>query len=275
MSLFAAGEIDILVCTTIVESGLDIPKANTLIIDDTHELGLAQIYQLRGRVGRREEQAFAFLFYPVETALTISAKERLEAIVELDELGAGYSLAQRDLQIRGAGDLLGVAQHGNTLKISHQKYYDLLSEEIEKIQGSYTPQVEVKILFPAIIPAFYIPQDTQRVTLYRRLIKIKDPKEVVELRDETEDRFGKLPNSLKFLFDLAFVRSFAKEYGIIKILCSRDETIVYGELEGKWRKLTYTEKWSQRPNGVISIGGYEGITSLCEIIKNNREQFCK
>lgn len=269
MSLFSSGEIDILVCTTIVESGLDIPNANTLIIDDTHELGLAQIYQLRGRVGRREEQAFAFLFYPVETALSTNAKERLEAIAELDELGAGYSLAQRDLQIRGAGDLLGVAQHGNAIKISHQKYYDLLSDEIEKIQGIYTSQVEVKILFPATIPTFYLPQEAQRVTLYRRLIKIKDPNEVVELKKETEDRFGNLPNSLKFLFDLAFVRCFAKEYGITKILCSREETIIYGEPEGKWEKLRYTGKWSKRLNGVISIGGYVGITSLCEIIKSD------
>jgi transcription-repair coupling factor (superfamily II helicase) len=114
-----------------------------------------------------------------------------------------------------------------------------------------------------------LPQEAQRVTLYRRLIKIKDPNEVVELKKETEDRFGNLPNSLKFLFDLAFVRCFAKEYGITKILCSREETIIYGEPEGKWEKLRYTGKWSKRLNGVISIGGYVGITSLCEIIKSD------
>ena len=134
MSEFSAGRIDILVCTTIVESGLDIPAANTLIVDDAHELGLAQMYQLRGRVGRREEQAYAFLFYPNDVHISVESSERLEAIAELDELGAGYQLAQRDLQIRGGGDLIGVSQHGNSSRIGYQKYCDLLAEEISKIR---------------------------------------------------------------------------------------------------------------------------------------------
>lgn len=177
MSEFAAGKIDILVCTTIVESGLDIPAANTLIVDDAHELGLAQMYQLRGRVGRREEQAYAFLFYPSNVHISVESSERLEAIAELDELGAGYQLAQRDLQIRGGGDLIGISQHGNSSKIGYQKYCDLLAEEISKIKGTYRPQMELEIGFPVSIPGDYLPQEIcasrstegcSRPTLWRR-----------------------------------------------------------------------------------------------------------
>lgn len=267
MLAFSAGEIDILVCTTIIESGLDIPKANTLIIDDSHELGLAQIYQLRGRVGRREEQAYAFLFYPEETVLSADARERLEAIAELDELGAGYQLAQRDLQIRGAGDLIGIAQHGNAIKIGYQKYCDLLTVEIAKIKGTDFSPVDVQILFPAIIPFYYLPQENQRVTLYRRLLKPMSPNEVIELQNETEDRFGKMPASLKFLFNLAYVRCSAKDFGIIKIMCTQDETVIYGDCEGKWRTLNLTKKWFRRLDGILTVGGFAGIASLSEIIR--------
>ena len=199
MSEFAAGKIDILVCTTIVESGLDIPAANTLIVDDAHELGLAQMYQLRGRVGRREEQAYAFLFYPNNVHISVESSERLEAIAELDELGAGYQLAQRDLQIRGGGDLIGISQHGNSSKIGYQKYCDLLAEEISKIKGTYRPQMELEIGFPVSIPGDYLPQENLRVTLYRRLLKTDSLEEVRELREETEDRFGRIPNGWIFI----------------------------------------------------------------------------
>ncbi len=138
MMRFSLGEIDILICTTIVESGLDIPSANTLIVDDAQELGLAQMYQLRGRVWRREEQAYAFLFYPPDVHLSVEASERLEAIAELDELGAGYRLAQRDLQIRGGGDLIGIAQHGSSTRVGYQKYCDMLAKRDRKDKGRET-----------------------------------------------------------------------------------------------------------------------------------------
>jgi transcription-repair coupling factor (superfamily II helicase) len=185
MMKFSLGEIDILVCTTIVESGLDIPMANTLIVDDAHELGLAQMYQLRGRVGRREEQAYAFLFYPNDVRLSVEASERLEAIAELDELGAGYSLAQRDLQIRGGGDLIGIAQHGNSTRVGYQKYCDLLADEIARIKGTKRKEAEVEIGFPAAIPGNYIPQENLRVTLYRRMLKTDTPEEALALKYET------------------------------------------------------------------------------------------
>ncbi|MCE5201554.1 MAG: DEAD/DEAH box helicase [Synergistaceae bacterium] len=267
MMRFALGEIDILVCTTIVESGLDIPMANTLIVDDAHELGLAQMYQLRGRVGRREEQAYAFLFYPDDVRLSVQASERLEAISQLDELGAGYQLAQRDLQIRGGGDLIGIAQHGNSSRVGYQKYCDLLAEEISKIKGLSRAHVDVEVGFPATIPGDYLPQENLRVTLYRRLLKVEDISEAIALREETRDRFGKIPPSLVFLFDLTCVRTAAPDLQIVKIICSRDETVIRGIPDGGWGRLKLPPQWMRRLDGYVGPGGFAGMKNLSEIIQ--------
>ncbi len=267
MMKFSLGEIDILICTTIVESGLDIPMANTLIVDDAHELGLAQMYQLRGRVGRREEQAYAFLFYPPDVHLSVEASERLEAIAELDELGAGYSLAQRDLQIRGGGDLIGIAQHGNSIRVGYQKYCDLLADEIASIKGMKKKQAEVEIGFPAAIPANYLPQENLRVTLYRRMLKAESPDEAKELREETIDRYGKMPPPLEFLMDLTYVRTLASALDISKIICSSDETVIQGDPEGAWAGLDLKLPWIRKLDGFVGPGGYSGIGVLAAGIK--------
>ncbi len=264
---FASGEIDILVCTTIVESGLDIPMANTLVVDDAHELGLAQMYQLRGRVGRREDQAYAFLFYPQDVHLSVDASERLEAIAELDELGAGYQLAQRDLQIRGGGDMIGIAQHGNSGKVGYQKYCDMLADEIAKIKGLKKSYAEVQVMFPATIPGDYLPQENLRVTLYRRLLKSDSVFETQSLREETHDRFGPIPTSLKFLFDLSVVRTAASDFGITKVICTRDDTIIYCEPDSEWRKLLPIPGWVSKDNGMIGPGYFAGISSLSSRIE--------
>ena len=267
MSEFAAGKIDILVCTTIVESGLDIPAANTLIVDDAHELGLAQMYQLRGRVGRREEQAYAFLFYPSNVHISVESSERLEAIAELDELGAGYQLAQRDLQIRGGGDLIGISQHGNSSKIGYQKYCDLLAEEISKIKGTYRPQMELEIGFPVSIPGDYLPQENLLVTLYRRLLKTDSLEEVRELREETEDRFGRIPNELDFLFNVAAIKGASCDLGLTKMICSRYKLVLLGNPDGAWERLKLPPKWRRRLDGFIGPGGFAGIKDIARIIQ--------
>ena len=267
MSEFAAGKIDILVCTTIVESGLDIPAANTLIVDDAHELGLAQMYQLRGRVGRREEQAYAFLFYPSNVHISVESSERLEAIAQLAELGAGYQLAQRDLQIRGGGDLIGISQHGNSSKIGYQKYCDLLAEEISKIKGTYRPQMEMEIGFPVSIPGDYLPQENLRVTLYRRLLKTDSLEEVRELREETEDRFGRIPNELDFLFNVAAIKGASCDLGLTKMICSRYELVLQGNPDGAWERLKLPPKWRRRLDGFIGPGGFAGIKDIARIIQ--------
>jgi len=267
MMRFSLGEIDILICTTIVESGLDIPMANTLIVDDAQELGLAQMYQLRGRVGRREEQAYAFLFYPPDVHLSVEASERLEAIAELDELGAGYQLAHRDLQIRGGGDLIGIAQHGNSTRVGYQKYCDMLAEEIANIKGEKRKQAEVEIAFPAAIPGWYLPQENLRVTLYRRMLKTDSPAEAIRLKEETIDRYGKLPPSLEFLMDLTCVRSAAHELQITKIICSSQETVIQGDPDGGWTEFQLKLPWMRKLDGFVGPGGYKGITILAEMIK--------
>ena len=266
MSEFAAGVTDILVCTTIVESGLDIPAANTLIVDDAQELGLAQMYQLRGRVGRREDQAYAFLFYPNDVHISVESSERLEAIAELDELGAGYQLAQRDLQIRGGGDLVGISQHGNSTKIGYQRYCDLLAEEIAKIKGTYRPQIELEVGFPVSIPASYLPQENLRVTLYRRMLKAESDGEVRALREETADRFGKLPPEVEFLFDAAAVRNAAYRYGITKVLAGRYELIVFCTPDENWEKLALPQRWRKRADGLIGPGGFAGMREMAQML---------
>lgn len=267
MMSFSLGELDILICTTIVESGLDIPMANTLIVDDAHELGLAQMYQLRGRVGRREEQAYAFLFYPPEARLTREASERLEAIAEMDELGAGYQLAQRDLQIRGGGDLIGISQHGNSTRVGYQKYCDMLADEISKIKGEKKKQAVVEVAFPAAIPGNYLPQENLRVTLYRRMLKTDRPSEAISLKEETIDRYGKLPPALEFLMDLTCVRTAAPDLQITKIICSSQETVIQGDLDGGWRFLNLKLPWMRKLDGFVGPGGYRGISILADMIK--------
>ena len=274
MSGFASGKIDILLCTTIVESGLDIPSANTLIVDDAQDLGLAQMYQLRGRVGRREDQAYAFLFYPPDAHISVESSERLEAIAELDELGAGYKLAQRDLQIRGGGDLIGVSQHGNSSRIGYQKYCDLLAEEISKIKGRFRPQMAMEIGFPVSIPSDYLPQENLRVTLYRRLLKTETAQDVLDLRAETEDRFGKIPNELDFLFGAAYIKGASFELGIGKMICGQYEIVLEAAPDAAWEKLSLPPKWRKRANGLIGPGGFSGVKELAQLIREQIESIC-
>lgn len=264
---FSAEKTDILVSTTIIESGIDIQSANTLIVDDAHELGLAQMYQLRGRVGRSEEQAYAFLMYPADANLTNESIERLDAIAELDELGSGYKLAQRDLQIRGGGELIGLAQHGNINRVGYPKYCELLSQEIARIKGKVRREPDVIVSFPAIIPPEYIPQENVRVIVYRRLSRIIYPEEAIELENELIDRFGKLPKNMRFMLNLAFLKSISDDLSITKIQISRDETVIIGSDDGKWSEIPVRGLWFRRSNGYIGKGGIDSFSDFAEAVK--------
>ncbi|MCF7935589.1 MAG: DEAD/DEAH box helicase, partial [Synergistales bacterium] len=170
MREFADGAIDVLVSTTIIESGLDMPRANTLIVDNAHHMGLAQLHQLRGRVGRRSEQAFALLLYPEAGSLSPDAAERLDAIAELYGFGSGYDIARRDLEIRGGGDLVGVSQHGHGERVGFALYCKMLEEELKELnQDDSHKRCEMEITLRSGIPAWYIPQENVRIALYRRL----------------------------------------------------------------------------------------------------------
>ncbi len=271
MCQFTDGEIDILLCTTIVESGLDIPSANTLIVDDSHELGIAQLYQLRGRVGRREEQAYAFFFYPENVKLSREAEERLDAIAELDELGAGYRLAQTDLQLRGGGDLIGTAQHGHGGKVGYHKYCDLLSEEIAKLKGEEKHYADVQIAFPLSIPAQYISEENLRVALYRRLLKLASLDEEIDLRNEIKDRFGTLPASADMLLKLNAVRAELALRGITKIEIDNEKCILYGNTVKIKSELRLPAGWFPKADGsVYGHGGYRGINELYSAINETK-----
>ena len=256
MDQFSAGELDILVCTTIVESGLDMPRANTLIVSDAHELGLAQMHQLRGRVGRRDEQAFALFLHPAEAILTKEASERLEAIAAMGEFGAGYQLAKKDLEIRGGGELVGVAQHGNLGRVGFQRYCDLLEDAIRRVKGEYEERTAVEVGIPSAIPKEYLSSESLRIALYRKLLWTREEDVLNDLSSETVDRFGPMPPALKFLFDIARIRILGPEYKIIRVLCGRDETIIQGDPEGPMKGIKTPSGWIRRLDGFIGPGGF-------------------
>ena len=216
---FYDGKIDILVATTIIESGLDVGRANTIIIENSEELGLAQMYQLRGRVGRRGEKAFAYFFYPEKEKLSQDTVDRLDAIATMTELGSGYELARRDLDIRGGGEAGGTAQHGSTRNSSYNIFYKMLEQELAKLRGkTETPQTEIiSDRGSGFISESYIPQDDVRLTIYRRIINAVGLDELDAMIAEMSDRFGTVPAEIKYLVSLTAVRNFGGRFGIREV----------------------------------------------------------
>ncbi len=216
---------NLLVCTTIIESGIDIPTANTIIINRADKLGLAQLHQLRGRVGRSHHRAYAYMITPPKGVMTSDAVKRLEAIESLEDLGSGLMLANHDLEIRGTGELLGDEQSGQIQEIGFTLYTDLLQRAIDALKAGKIPDLdttkvsntEIDLRIPAIIPEDYIPDVHMRLVLYKRIASVSDPEQIKDLQIEMIDRFGLLPEHTKKLFDLAQLRLTAEELGISKI----------------------------------------------------------
>jgi transcription-repair coupling factor (superfamily II helicase) len=217
---------DVLVCTTIVESGLDIPSANTLVVERADRLGLSQLYQLRGRVGRSAERAFAYLFFPIQARLTDEAHERLAAISRFTALGSGFSIAMRDLEIRGAGNLLGAEQHGHIAAVGFDTYLKLLGEAVAEMKGEPPPQErEVRIDLPvkAFIPPEWVGQEALRLELYRRIGTAGSHDQLDAVREEAEDRYGQLPSPVRSLFAVASLRLAAMDAGVEEISTFRNQ----------------------------------------------------
>ena len=220
MLTFSNGDADLLVCTTIIESGLDIPRVNTIVIEDSHRLGLAQLYQLRGRVGRAGIQAHAWLFYPKETTLSEQARQRLKAIQEFAQLGSGYQLATRDMEIRGVGNLLGAEQSGQMDVIGFDLYMEMLQEAIKEIRGQEIPQVDdtqIDLKVTAMIPADYISDLEQKMSAYRSVAAADTKEELVNIAAGWHDRYGEIPKPAQQLFRIVELKQIAKQLGFSRI----------------------------------------------------------
>ncbi|EGI6504644.1 transcription-repair coupling factor, partial [Salmonella enterica subsp. enterica serovar Isangi] len=225
MNDFHHQRFNVLVCTTIIETGIDIPTANTIIIERADHFGLAQLHQLRGRVGRSHHQAYAWLLTPHPKAMTTDAQKRLEAIASLEDLGAGFALATHDLEIRGAGELLGEEQSGSMETIGFSLYMELLENAVDALKAGREPsledltsqQTEVELRMPSLLPDDFIPDVNTRLSFYKRIASAKNENELEEIKVELIDRFGLLPDPARNLLDIARLRQQAQKLGIRKL----------------------------------------------------------
>ena len=217
---FVSGEIDVLISTTIIETGLDIPNVNTMIIHDADQLGLSQLYQLRGRIGRSNRNAYAFLMYRRNKMLKETAEKRLAAIRDFTELGSGFKIAMRDLEIRGAGNILGKRQSGNMDAVGYDMYCKLLNEAVKKRKGeeiSEEPDVSIDINVDAYIPDTYIANEFQKMDIYKRIACISNKDEMEDMQAELYDRFGNVVEPVQNLLDIAYLKCLAKEVYVTDI----------------------------------------------------------
>ena len=234
MTAFVRREIDVLVCTTIIGSGIDIPNVNTIIITNAAHFGLAELYQLRGRVGRYKHRAFAYLLVPGDRALTEEAQRRLKALEEFSTLGSGFRIAMRDLEIRGCGNILGAEQHGHIAAVGFDAYTNLLEETVNELKGESVkrralPPFEIAI--DAYIPNEYVPSETQKMTLYKRIASVRSVDDADELEDEIADRFGTPPAPVRRLLELMRLRALGLEAGAKRLAAAGDAVSVEFESE--------------------------------------------
>ena len=232
MYQFINGEIDVLVSTTIIETGLDISNVNTMIIHDADNMGLSQLYQLRGRVGRSNRTAYAFLMYRRNKMLKEVAEKRLSAIREFTELGSGFKIAMRDLEIRGAGNLLGARQHGHMEAVGYDLYCKMLNEAVKNLKGESAPEqfeTTLELNVDAFIPPAYIPNEFQKLDIYKRIAVIENREESEEMMEELIDRFGEPPKSVENLLTIARLRAKAHTcyYTEIKEISDKIKFVFY------------------------------------------------
>ena len=220
---FLDGRFNCLVSTMIIEAGLDIPNVNTIIINRADRFGLAQLYQLRGRVGRSDKLAYAYLLVPPFRNLTQTARQRLQALEQFTELGSGFQLAMRDLEIRGAGNILGPQQHGFMAAVGFDLYCQLLTDAVKEVKGHASeekPDPKIEIAVSAFLPDDYIPDPDQKMLLYQRLAKIRVEEDVIEMKEELTDRFGKLPRPVQSLLGIISLKLLGRRLGLERIILS-------------------------------------------------------
>ena len=245
MLMFMNKEIDMLVCTTIIESGLDIPSANTIIVNRADRFGLAQMYQLRGRVGRSDEQAYAYLFIPDETTLGKDAQKRLKVLMEHSDLGAGFQIAMSDLKIRGGGTILGASQSGHIAAVGYEMYLKLMENAVSELKGKpviESLEPEINIIISAFIPESYIPDIDQRLSAYRRLTKMTELSEIVDFKAELVDRFGALPREAANLLLKIMLKVLSVKAGVKRL-----------DLTGGKLVLHFSAAHQKNPPGIVDV----------------------
>jgi len=285
---FLDGDIDVLVTTTIIETGLDIPNVNTLIVHDADRLGLSQLYQLRGRVGRSNRIAYAYFMYQKDKVLTEVAEKRLRAIKEFTELGSGFKIAMRDLSIRGAGNLLGAEQHGFINSVGFDMYNDMLSKAVKEIRGfeqAEPPEPTIDLAIEAYLPDSYIENPAQKIAMYKKFKFVKSVAAANDLEEEIEDRYGDLPECVRNLLDVTRIKSYAWQYGLDSVAQQGAETILRvrpecvqqidaGALFGLTKQ--FAGQFLKRPNGSFHVTfrtkGLSG-RELCQRLLSFLEKF--
>jgi transcription-repair coupling factor (superfamily II helicase) len=231
---FIARESDVLVCSSIIESGLDIPNANTILINRADHFGLAQLYQLRGRVGRSDRHAHAYLLLPPEGSMSTDARRRIDAIQDMVELGSGFRLATEDLEIRGAGNVLGAEQSGHIASVGYDLYMEMLEHAMADLHGTEPQSViepEIRLPLPALLPDDYVPDVNQRLVIYKQLSSTRNDDELRDVRDDVLDRFGPLPVAAENLMGVIRLKILCKKLGIEALDTAGSELVVrLGEL---------------------------------------------
>ena len=220
MERFVNKEINVLVCTTILESGIDIPNANTIIVENADRLGLAQLYQIRGRVGRSDKQAYAYVTYKRDKLLSEVADKRLKAIREFTEFGSGFKIAMRDLEIRGAGSLLGEIQHGHMEQVGYDTYCNLLDQVVKEMQGievEEEQEIQIDINISSYIPDSYIDNSSQKIEVYQNIALCRTEEDIQNVIDEIIDRYGVMPKELENLIEVARIKELCRLAGVTKI----------------------------------------------------------
>jgi len=246
---FMQRRIDMLVCTTIIESGLDVPSANTILINRADRFGLSQIYQLRGRVGRSDEQAYAYMFIPNESTLTKDAQKRLKVLMEYSDLGSGFQIAMSDLKIRGGGTILGASQSGHIAAVGYDMFLKLMETSIAEIKGEPIQEdldPEINLSLSAFLPETYVADIDQRLSLYRRLAKLTDLKEISALKAEMTDRFGVPPDEATNLLLKIMLKVLAVRAGVKRL-----------DMVGSHLRLWFSEAHQKRPFGIVEMVGRE------------------
>ena len=223
-------EFDILVTTTIIENGIDLPLANTLIVIDSDKLGLAQLYQLRGRIGRSNRLAYAYFTYNPSKLLTQDAYKRLDAIMEFTELGSGFKIAMRDLEIRGAGNVLGKEQHGHLEKVGYDMYCKLLDSAVKELKGEKQQEikpVKIDIMASANLPISYVPSEDERIKLYSEISTISSDDELNSIKEVICQSYGEMPPEAQMLLSIGYIKNLAGKLGIKRVLIGQNELALY------------------------------------------------